>query len=126
METARVSMNWVRVCAVSNLEPGEATTLDVQPPIAVFNVDGSFYAIDDTCTHETFSLAEGYVEGTQVECALHFARFDLKTGDALCLPASVGVRTYPVKIEDDQVFVDVRGDDQRVDFEVQTRLSDGT
>jgi 3-phenylpropionate/trans-cinnamate dioxygenase ferredoxin component len=108
MDTAHTSVNWARVCAVGDLAPGDATALDVQPPIAVFNVDGSFYAIDDTCTHETFSLAEGYLEGTQVECALHFARFDLETGEALCLPATVGVRTYPVKTEDGQVFVDVR------------------
>ena len=108
MHTVRVTLSWARVCAVGDLAPGEATTLEVQPPIAVFNVDGSFYAIDDTCTHETFSLADGYLEGTQVECALHFARFDLETGEALCLPATVGVRTYPVKTEDGQVFVDVR------------------
>ncbi len=107
MDTTRTSVNWARVCTVGELGPGEATTLDVQPPIAVFNVDGSFYAIDDTCTHETFSLAEGYLEGTQVECPLHFARFDLETGDALCAPATVGVRTYPVKTEDDEVLVDV-------------------
>ena len=79
------------------------------PPIAVFHVDGSFYAIDDTCTHETYSLAEGYIEGAAVECALHFAKFDLRTGEALCSPALVGLRTYPVKAEGDEVFVDVSG-----------------
>jgi 3-phenylpropionate/trans-cinnamate dioxygenase ferredoxin component len=107
MTTTHTNVNWTRVCAVGDLPAGEATALEVQPPIAVFNVDGTFYAIDDTCTHETFSLADGYLEGTQVECALHFARFDLETGEALCLPATVDVRTYPVKTEDDQVFVDV-------------------
>jgi len=95
------------VCAVSDFPPGEATTLKVVPPVAVFHVEGSFYAIDDTCTHETYSLAEGYIQGTQVECALHLAKFDLKTGAALCLPATVGVRTYPVKTENEQVFVDL-------------------
>ena len=103
--SARVT--WARVCAVSDLPPGEATTLDVDPPIAVFNVDGAFYAIDDTCTHETYSLADGYVEGAEVECALHFARFDLRTGAPLCPPATAGVRTYPVETAEDDVFVDV-------------------
>lgn len=98
---------WTRVCAVADLPAGEATTLNIEPAIAVFNTAGDFYAIDDTCTHDTYSLADGYVEGTEVECALHFAKFDVTTGEALCLPARLGVRTYPVKTEDDQIFVDV-------------------
>jgi len=107
MTTMSTRVTWTRVCAVADLPSGEATTLDIDPPIAVFSADGSFYAIDDTCTHETYSLADGYIDGAQVECALHFARFDLQTGDALCLPARLGVRTYPVKTEDGHIFVDV-------------------
>lgn len=107
MSALSTRVTWTPVCAVADLPSGEATTLDIDPPIAVVNADGSLYAIDDTCTHETYSLADGYIEGTQVECALHFARFDLRTGDALCLPARVGVRTYPVKTEDGHIFVDV-------------------
>jgi 3-phenylpropionate/trans-cinnamate dioxygenase ferredoxin subunit len=107
MDTARTGVSWAQVCAVGDLQPGGATTLDVVPPIAIFNVDGSYYAIDDTCTHETFSLAEGYLDGPQVECPLHYAKFDLRTGEALCLPATVDVRTYPVKAEDGHVLVDI-------------------
>jgi 3-phenylpropionate/trans-cinnamate dioxygenase ferredoxin subunit len=107
MSAMSTRVTWTRVCAVADLLSGEATTLDIDPPIAVFNANGSFYAIDDTCTHETYSLADGYIDGTQVECALQFAKFDLQTGDALCLPARVGVRTYPVKTEDGHIFVDV-------------------
>jgi 3-phenylpropionate/trans-cinnamate dioxygenase ferredoxin subunit len=107
MSTTNAGAAWTRVCAITDLPSGEATTLKVNPPVAVFHVEGSFYAIDDTCTHETYSLAEGYIQGTQVECALHLAKFDLKTGAALCLPATVGVRTYPVKTENEQVFVDL-------------------
>jgi 3-phenylpropionate/trans-cinnamate dioxygenase ferredoxin subunit len=98
---------WTRVCATSDIAPGEAKVLNVVPPVAVFHVEGSFYAIDDTCTHETYSLADGYIEGTQVECPLHLAKFDLKTGAALCAPATVGVRSYPVKTENDEIFVDL-------------------
>jgi 3-phenylpropionate/trans-cinnamate dioxygenase ferredoxin component len=107
MDMAGTRLAWIRVCAVADLASGEATTLDIDPPIAVFHVDGAFYAIDDTCTHETYSLAEGYIEGAEVECALHLAKFDLRTGEALCLPAQVAVRTYPVKTEDGDIFVDV-------------------
>jgi len=107
MAIANMSDSWTRVCAATDILEGEAMTLDVVPPIAVFHAEGAFYAIDDTCTHETYSLADGYIQGTQVECPLHLAKFDLKTGAALCLPAKIGVRTYPVKIEDDQIFVDI-------------------
>jgi 3-phenylpropionate/trans-cinnamate dioxygenase ferredoxin subunit len=107
MSITSTRVTWTRVCAVADLPSGEATTLDIDPPIAVFSVDGSFYAIDDTCTHETYSLADGYIEGARVECALHFAQFDLKTGEALCLPARICVRTYPVKTENGHIFVDV-------------------
>ena len=107
MDSTSTHVAWNRVCAVDDLDDGDATTLDVDPPIAVFHSEGTFYAIDDTCTHDTYSLADSYVDGCQVECALHFARYDLRTGAALCLPANGGVRTYPVKIENGDVFVDV-------------------
>lgn len=106
MTDGKADVTWTRVCGIADIPSGEATTLPVDPPIAVFNVDGSFYAIDDTCTHETYSLADGYIQGAEVECALHFAKFDLRTGAALCLPARVGVRTYPVATESGDVFVD--------------------
>ncbi len=109
--TTSPATTWTAVCPVSDLEDGDAATLDVDPPVAVFRVDDAFYAIDDTCTHDTYSLAAGYVDGCQVECALHFARYDLRTGAALCVPANGGVRTYPVQIQDGQVFVDLAGRD---------------
>lgn len=99
--------DWTRACAVADLDDGEATTVAVVPPVAVFNVDGAFFATDDTCTHEDYSLAEGYVDGCQVECALHWAKFDVRTGDALSLPATKGLRTYPVKVEGGSVLVDL-------------------
>lgn len=111
MSEPSTDITWTRVCAIADLPPGEATTLDVDPPIAVFNVDGTFYAIDDTCTHETYSLADGYIEGAEVECALHLAKFDLRTGAALCLPARIGVRTYPATTDDGAVFVDTNSRD---------------
>ncbi|MDP9116661.1 MAG: non-heme iron oxygenase ferredoxin subunit [Actinomycetota bacterium] len=79
----------------------------MDPPIAVFHTEGAFYAIDDTCTHDTYSLADGYVDGCEVECALHFARYDLQTGAAPCQLANGGVRTYPCEVEDDDIFVDI-------------------
>ncbi|SFL29684.1 bifunctional 3-phenylpropionate/cinnamic acid dioxygenase ferredoxin subunit [Geodermatophilus ruber] len=100
-------MAWVRACSVTDIEPGEAVVVDVDPPLAVFNVDGEFLAAADTCTHGASSLADGYIDGAEVECAWHFAKFCLRTGKALTLPATEAIATYAVRVEDDAVFVDV-------------------
>jgi 3-phenylpropionate/trans-cinnamate dioxygenase ferredoxin subunit len=76
-------------------------------PIAVFNVDGELLAIDDTCTHQDASLADGWLEGCAVECPLHAACFDLRTGMPSGLPAKMPVRTHEVVVEDGLVYVRV-------------------
>jgi 3-phenylpropionate/trans-cinnamate dioxygenase ferredoxin subunit len=98
----------IRACALMDLPPGEAVRI-VGPhaPIAVFNADGALYAIDDTCTHQDASLSEGWLEGCFVECPLHAASFDLRTGEPTCLPAKRPVKTYPVFVKDGVVYVDV-------------------
>ncbi len=75
--------------------------------IAVFYLKGKFYAIEDTCTHAQASLSEGSVEGLVVTCPRHGAKFDLITGETLSLPAVFPVRTYPVVVENEEVFVEV-------------------
>ncbi|GAB3623777.1 bifunctional 3-phenylpropionate/cinnamic acid dioxygenase ferredoxin subunit [Mariniluteicoccus endophyticus] len=75
--------------------------------IALFRTeDDEWYALDDTCTHEEASLADGWIEGSEVECPLHSARFCLKTGAALCMPATVAAKTYRVEVRDDEVYLD--------------------
>jgi nitrite reductase/ring-hydroxylating ferredoxin subunit len=102
-----VGQDWHVVCPESELLRTESVRLAIRPAVAVFNLDGAFYAIDDTCSHAESSLAEGYVEDGTVECILHFARFCIKTGAALSAPAVDPVRTYPVKVEDGVVLVDL-------------------
>lgn len=106
MTSSRVA-DWARVCAEDEISPDEGSVLAVDPPVAVWNVDGELYATDDTCTHEDFSLADGYLDGCQVECALHWAKFDVRTGQALNLPACFPLRTYPVRVTDGVVYVDL-------------------
>ncbi|MFC3894512.1 bifunctional 3-phenylpropionate/cinnamic acid dioxygenase ferredoxin subunit [Lentzea rhizosphaerae] len=98
----------IRVCALMDLPPGEAVRI-VGPhaPLAVFNADGALYAIDDTCTHQEASLSEGWLEGCFVECPLHAASFDLRTGEPTSLPAKRPVKTHPVVVKDGVVYVDV-------------------
>jgi 3-phenylpropionate/trans-cinnamate dioxygenase ferredoxin component len=95
----------IRVCGDGELPEGEALRLDTMPPIAVFHVDGAYYAVDDTCTHQDASLADGYLEGCTVECPLHASCFDLRTGAPSGPPAVRPLRTHRVVVEDGAVFV---------------------
>lgn len=97
----------LRLCAVDAVEEGEAlrVALDGLPPLAVYRVDGEFYVSDDTCSHGEASLAEGFVEGTQVECPWHSGRFCLKTGAALTFPAITPIRVYAAIVKDGAVFI---------------------
>lgn len=100
-------MGWKKVCRVEEIADGSALQVKGAKTIAVFHVGNEFFATDDTCTHAKFSLADGYVEGDEVVCALHEARFCLRTGRVLSPPATAGLRTYPVRIESGEVFVEV-------------------
>jgi 3-phenylpropionate/trans-cinnamate dioxygenase ferredoxin subunit len=75
-------------------------------PISVFHTEGEFFAVDDTCSHQDASLADGFLEGCFVECPLHAALFDLRTGMPTCLPAKKPVRTYPVTVVDGVIYVE--------------------
>jgi len=100
-------MSWKKVCRADEIADGSARQIKGDNPIAVFRVGDEFLATDDTCTHAKFSLADGYVEGDEVVCALHEARFCLRTGRVLTPPAIVPLRTYPVRIEDGDVYIEV-------------------
>lgn len=100
-------MTWKRACDVDEAGPGEAVLVEGDPPIAVFNVDGEWLATADTCSHDQSSLADGYIDGDVVECAWHFAKFCLRTGAVLALPATVPIPTFATKVDDGVVYVDV-------------------
>jgi len=97
--------NWIRVCAQSDLLPGENKVAwhgDVA--IAVFNIEGTLYAIEDVCTHDGGELASGELHGAEIECPRHGARFDVRSGAVLSPPAYEPVAKFPVKVEDGTVF----------------------
>jgi 3-phenylpropionate/trans-cinnamate dioxygenase ferredoxin subunit len=95
----------IAVGPATEIPPGEGRRVPSVPPIAVFNVGGEFYAIDDTCTHQETSLSEGWLEGCEIECPLHTSRFDLRTGRPNSPPATRPVRTHLVQVEDGIVYV---------------------
>lgn len=108
MEGSTRTKNRRFACKVDDLGHGESMTVEGDVPVALFrNDDGEFYATADNCTHEDWSLGEDAdLEGNEVVCPLHMARFDIRSGEALCFPATVALATYDVEIDDDgSVFV---------------------
>ncbi len=99
---------FVKVATTADIPPGKVNVYEVDGrQIAVCNVDGTFYAIDDICTHDGGSLDQGELEGDQIECPRHGACFDVKTGRALTLPAVMPVQSYPVQVNGDAIEVSV-------------------
>jgi len=96
-----------RVCRVDELDDGEMVRVEIEPPIAVYNVEGEFFATSDVCTHMVSSLTEdGYLDGCVVECGWHMAKFDVKTGALLMPPGTEPLKTYVVEVSDDEIFVE--------------------
>jgi 3-phenylpropionate/trans-cinnamate dioxygenase ferredoxin component len=99
---------WTKVASVKDLAPGGKIVVDVDgQSIALYHVEGKFYATDDICTHDGGPLAYGALEGYEIVCPRHGARFDVRTGKALCMPAFVPIDTYPVKVEGQDILVDI-------------------
>jgi nitrite reductase/ring-hydroxylating ferredoxin subunit len=99
---------FIKVASTADLAPGEVRCVEVMgTKIALFNLDGSFYAIDDTCTHRGGPLSEGEVSGEEVTCPWHGAIYNIKTGAALGPPAPRGVRAYAIRIQGADVEVEV-------------------
>jgi 3-phenylpropionate/trans-cinnamate dioxygenase ferredoxin subunit len=99
---------FVKVAALDQLPAG--STLGVEMPdglkICLANSDGEIYAIADRCTHRDFPMSNGMVHGgATIECAWHGARYDMKSGRAIKLPAIKPIRTYEVRIEGNDIFV---------------------
>jgi len=94
------------VATTDQIPAGTLKVFDVmEHRVAVSHVDGQFYAIEDVCTHDGGPLGEGVLEDSQVECPRHGARFDVKTGAALSMPAVVPVKVYEVKVDGQTVLV---------------------
>ncbi len=100
---------FVMVASVEDLPSGRMTCVEVQGRrLLVANVDGTFYATDDTCTHEDASLSSGSLHGDYVKCPLHGSRFSLRTGEPVEEPADEPVNCYAVRVEGDSVLVKLR------------------
>jgi 3-phenylpropionate/trans-cinnamate dioxygenase ferredoxin subunit len=98
--------NWIDIAVAADFPPGTRRTVDAAgTPIAVFNVGGVYYAIEDMCSHDAETLSHGKLQGCEIICPRHQARFSLLNGAALSPPAYEPVATFPVRIADGMVQV---------------------
>jgi nitrite reductase/ring-hydroxylating ferredoxin subunit len=99
---------FVKVASTGEIAPGQARLVNVKGrQIVLFNVEGAFFALDNACTHEEGPLAEGDVEGYEVTCPWHGARFDIRTGEVLCPPAYDAVARYNVRVTGTDLEVEI-------------------
>jgi 3-phenylpropionate/trans-cinnamate dioxygenase ferredoxin component len=98
--------DWVDVVDANSLEEGKNIVIDVEGTnIAVFKIEGAFYAIEDVCTHDGAEIASGKLEGDEIICPRHGARFCVKTGEVKSPPAYENIACFPLRIENGKVQV---------------------
>lgn len=97
---------WIKVADMEDCPPGSLRPVMAgSEPVVLANVDGTVYAVRDRCSHEEYPLSDGELEGGIVVCQYHGARFDLASGAPRGLPAVKPVKTYPVEIRDDGIYI---------------------
>jgi nitrite reductase/ring-hydroxylating ferredoxin subunit len=98
----------IELCNADEVADGTALKVEKEGlSVAVFNVEGEFYVLDDLCTHGPGSLSEGYIEGDVVECNFHNGQFNIRTGEVVLPPCMIPAKTYPTSIEDGKVVIEV-------------------
>lgn len=98
--------NWIDALAADALPQDDVIGIPIAGrDIALYSVAGEVFATDNTCTHGQARLCDGFLDGHEIECPLHQGKFDVRNGLATCEPATEPLRSYPVKIEGDRVFV---------------------
>jgi 3-phenylpropionate/trans-cinnamate dioxygenase ferredoxin subunit len=101
-------MAFEKVGKIGDVPPGTAKVFELGDRfVAVCNVDGTLFAVDDVCTHDEGSLDQGELDGFEIECPRHMARFDVRTGEVKALPAVVPIDTFSVRVEGDDIELDV-------------------
>lgn len=99
-------LEYLTVATVEELGNGQRKLLDIDgDPIVVFNIAGGYFAIADVCSHDNGPVGEGDLDGHAIACPRHGARFDLRTGKALSLPAVVDIPAYPVRVVGDELQI---------------------
>lgn len=101
-------VEYVTVASIDELTEGERLIFEIGDlPLALFNLSGQYYAIADLCSHDDGPVAEGELQGLEIVCPRHGARFNLETGEALTLPAVVDIAAYPVRVVGDEIQIGI-------------------
>jgi 3-phenylpropionate/trans-cinnamate dioxygenase ferredoxin component len=101
--------DFVRVCKTTDiLDPGKTTFEVDERFVVVFHLDGEFYALDDACTHDGGPLGDGDIDGFQIICPRHGAHFDIRTGQAMTMPAVHSTPSHEVRIDGEDVLVRIK------------------
>src|SRR5262245_36002408 len=101
-------MAWQRVASISEIDVDGVLGVDVDgSAVALYRLGSEVFATAGICTHALAILSDGFVEDGKIECPLHQGQFDIRSGKALCAPATEDLRTYAVKLEGDEVFIDM-------------------
>src|SRR5215468_1382114 len=97
----------LELCKADDVAAGAALKVETAGLVlAVFNVDGEFYVMDDACTHGPGSLSEGYIDGDVVECNFHNGQFNIRTGEVVSPPCMIPIKTYPTIVENGRVVIE--------------------
>lgn len=97
---------FIKVASQNDLNEGERTLIEVDDRLVIlFRVNNQFFCIDDVCTHDGGTLSDGELVGCEIACPRHGARFDIRNGAAMCMPATQATKSHAVKIEGSDVFV---------------------
>lgn len=101
-------MTLVKACDSDALNPGEMLAVEAEglPPVALYNIDGEFFATSNICTHAVAKLTDGYLEGDQIECPMHGGMFDIRSGAPTHFPCTEPLVTYAVTVRDGAVFIE--------------------
>lgn len=104
--------HWVKVATAAEIaEDAMIGVLVEGEDVAIYNLDGVYHATENICTHAMARLSDGYLEGGTIECPLHAGLFDIRTGCALAPPASIPLRVFPVRLDGDDILIDL-GEDE--------------
>jgi 3-phenylpropionate/trans-cinnamate dioxygenase ferredoxin subunit len=108
MPLRREMMAWRAAAKETDIRENEVVGVVVEGQhVALYRLDGEVFATSDVCSHQFALLSDGFVEGDCIECPLHAAQFDIKTGKVICGPALTSIATYPVRLEAGEILLDI-------------------
>ena len=101
-------MNLIKICDLSEIPNGSTKKFVINDEeITICNINNQIFAINDNCSHDEASLQEGFIDGYEIECPMHGAKFDIRTGEVTCLPAVSPIKTYNIKINNGAIELEI-------------------